>query len=289
MTYAPTRLLEVRAVVQPIVMLPNAALGIAPDAAHVGGYHCGWDDRRVAGDYSWSESTRDSSHKTNAARAFDLGWFDIQLGGRRVTLIDFNLWFVNELKANAADTRDVREFIYTPDGRTVLRWDRLGKRSSGDSSHKGHSHTSWFADAETRDKSGPFRRFFAKIGDDMSDAYNLLDSLTRTQGSATFTPDGPDGVRYGSLSNAAAIASIQRAAKDARLAADGVAEVKTRLDRITAPELTPEQLAAIAAQAGEHAAALIGGKLDALLAEVRKANEAERAGLQAELGKLAGQ
>ncbi len=53
-----------------------------------------------------------------------------------------------------------------------------------------------------------------------------------------------------------------------------------------APQLTPEQLAAIATQAGEHAAALIGGKLDALLAEVRRASEAEKAGLQAELDRL---
>lgn len=123
-------------------------------------------------------------------------------------------------------------------------------------------------------------------GDDMSDAYNLLDGLNRTQGNDTYTPDGADGARYGSLSNASAIATIQKAATDARLAADAAAEIKAKVDKLAAPQLTPEQLAAIATQAGEHAAALIGGKLDALLAEVRRANDAERAGLQAELDRL---
>ena len=47
-----------------------------------------------------------------------------------------------------------------------------------------------------------------------------------------------------------------------------------KVDGLTAPELTPEQLDAIAVKAGEHAAALIGGKLDGLLAAVA-ANRAD--------------
>lgn len=71
-----------------------------------------------------------------------------------------------------------------------------------------------------------------------------------------------------------------------------VVENQAQLDALTPKpktvpvDLTDQQLETLATTAGEHAAALIGGKLDALLAEVRKASEAERAGLQAELDKL---
>lgn len=166
MTYAPARLLDVRRFVQPIVGLPDESLGIAPDAAHVGGYHCGWDRRRIVdgvlSDYSWQESSRDWNHRTDAASAFDLGWFDVKLSGRRVTLLDFNRWLVDECAAGARDTSDIREVIYTPDGSTVRRWDRLGRRASGDSSHLSHTHVSYFRDAEAQDKTGPFRRFFGQ-------------------------------------------------------------------------------------------------------------------------------
>lgn len=177
MTYAPQRLLDVRHYLQPIIGLQDFELGIVGDAAHLGGYHHGWDQRRKAGDYSWSESTRDSSHKTNAARAFDLGMFP--------QLREFSIWLVNECRYNVEDTLDIREIIYSPDGKTVARWDRLGKRTSGDNSHLTHTHISFFADAEDRDKTGPFKRFF---GDDMEQkeklAYPTRNSADRTVGQA---------------------------------------------------------------------------------------------------------
>lgn len=169
-TYAPHRLLEVRAYLQPIVKLPNNALGITGDQNHDGGYHHGWNQRDGDGDYSWDESPRDWNHKTEAASGFDLGWFDVWYNDKQRNLIDFNLWFVEQLKAGAPDTLNVREFIYTPDGKTVKRWDRLGIRSSGDSSHLTHSHIGYFRDAEEEDKTGPFKRYF---GDDMSWQENL--------------------------------------------------------------------------------------------------------------------
>lgn len=162
MTYAPARLLELRHYLQPITGLGIAELGIVGDQAHLGGYHHGWDDRRVSGDYSWSESARDSSHKTNAARAFDLGMFPL--------LRQFSIWLAAECAKGAPDTLDIREVIYSPDGQTVKRWDRLGKRSTGDLSHLGHTHVSFFADAEDRDKTAVFKRFF---GDDMEQSDTL--------------------------------------------------------------------------------------------------------------------
>jgi hypothetical protein len=152
MSYAPGKLLELQAYMQLQTGLPVNSLGIVGDEDHDGGYHCGWDRRNGSNDYSWVESTRDSSHKTDAARAFDCGMFGL--------LREMSVWMVGQCAAGAPDTLDIREIIYSPDGTTVLRWDRLGIRTSGDSSHQTHTHFSFFADAELRDKVALFRRFF---------------------------------------------------------------------------------------------------------------------------------
>jgi hypothetical protein len=77
------------------------------------------------------------------------------------------LWIVGQCKAGAPDTRDIREVIYSPDGVTVKRWDRLGKRSSGDDSHRDHTHISYHRDAEGRDKVSLFKRFFEGTPSDL--------------------------------------------------------------------------------------------------------------------------
>lgn len=162
MTYAPSRLLEVRAYLKPITGLSDYELGIVGDEDHDGGYHHGWDQRRIIDgvlrDYSWLESTRDSSHKTNAASAFDLGMF--------ARLRELSVWLAEQCAANkrdpnvAKDCADIRSIIYSPDGLVVKRWDRISSRTTGDSSHRGHTHISYFRDAEDRDKTAVFRRFF---------------------------------------------------------------------------------------------------------------------------------
>jgi hypothetical protein len=156
MTYAPTRLLELRRYLRQQTGLSDNALGIVGDENHDGGYHHGWDDRRIrngqTSDYSWTESTRDSSHRTNAAAAIDIGMFD--------RLLELNRWLVGQCEAGAQDCTDIRSIIYTDNGTTVKRWDRLRRRTTGDSSHLYHTHVSYFRDAEDRDKTKPFRRFF---------------------------------------------------------------------------------------------------------------------------------
>ncbi len=156
MTYAPQALLDLRAYMRPLTGLSDAELGIVGDENHNGGYHHGWDNRNISNgitrDYSWTESSRDASHKTNAASAFDLGMFP--------ELQQLSVWMVEQCRAGAPDTADIREIIYSPDGKVVLRWDRLGIRTSGDPSHLTHTHFSWFRDAELAPKTGPFRRFF---------------------------------------------------------------------------------------------------------------------------------
>ncbi|MBM0279330.1 hypothetical protein [Micromonospora tarensis] len=179
MTRAPANLLAVRSLL--LTHLDNAPgpndlepseVGIVGDPAHRGGYHCG-SDRVVPGDYSVVESPRDRAGLTLDAAALDVGQFDVRSGGRTNTLASFSVWCVAQCAANAADTRDIREIIYSPDGTTVKRWDRLGKRSTGDSSHRWHTHFSFFRDAikAGRDQRPLFRRYLSSIGlleDDMT-------------------------------------------------------------------------------------------------------------------------
>jgi hypothetical protein len=180
MTRAPANLLAVRSLL--LTHLDNAPgpddldpaeVGIVGDPAHRGGYHCG-SDRVVPNDYSVVESPRDRAGLTLDAAALDVGQFDVRSGGRSNTLPSFSVWCVAQCAANAADTRDIREIIYSPDGSTVKRWDRLGKRTTGDSSHRWHTHFSFFRDAikAGRDQRPLFRRYLSSIGlledDDMT-------------------------------------------------------------------------------------------------------------------------
>jgi hypothetical protein len=151
MTFAPSPLKKAQAYLHDVTGLGWASLGIVGDSAHRGGYHCG-SDRVDADDYSVDESARDRQGLSGAASALDIGSFN--------RLREFSKWLVAECKAGAEDTKDIREVIYSPDGQTVRRWDRLGIRSSGDSSHRFHTHISFFRDSEDRDKTAVFRRFF---------------------------------------------------------------------------------------------------------------------------------
>ena len=96
----------------------------------------------------------------------DVGTFSVRSGGGTHNLRTFSTWMVAQCVANAADTRDIREIIYSPDGRTVRRWDRLGRRTSGDSSHLYHTHFSFFRDSTKagRDLTPLFRRYLTAIG-----------------------------------------------------------------------------------------------------------------------------
>lgn len=137
-------------------------VGIVGDSAHRGGYHCG-RDRCSTSDYSVAESQRDRAGLSLASSALDVGEFDEVVAGQRVTLRTLSLWLVEQCRAGTPDTADIREVIYSPDGKTVKRWDRLGRRSSGDSSHLVHTHISYFRDSEGRSKRPLFVRFAAQL------------------------------------------------------------------------------------------------------------------------------
>ncbi|MFY1595499.1 hypothetical protein [Micromonospora sp. WMMD737] len=145
--------------------LEPAEVGIVGDAAHRGGYHCG-SNRVVARDYSVIESPRDSVGLTLDASALDVGQFKVRSGGRTHDLRSFSTWCVAQCVAGTPDSRDIREIIYSPDGKVVRRWDRLRKRTSGDNSHLWHTHISFFRDSikANRDQTPLFRRYLTSIG-----------------------------------------------------------------------------------------------------------------------------
>lgn len=165
MTTAPQNLLDARSLLLAHLPIHPLAVGIVGDPAHRGGYHCG-ADRVTSSDYSVRESTRDRNGLTDYASALDVGTFKVTINGRLHTLRTFSAWLVAQCRAGAPDTADIREVIYTVDGSTVRRWDRLGIRSSGDRSHLTHTHISYFRDATRagRDLARLFRRYLTEIG-----------------------------------------------------------------------------------------------------------------------------
>lgn len=160
MTYAPPTLL---ALAKLWVAEGGVNLGIVGDTRHVGGgvsYHLG-KDQLTATAYS-RVTARDKAGLTNAASAMDFG----RLDGSLTKLQAFSKWLVAQARANKPGTSDMREIIYSPDGKTVLRWDRQRGYSSAprageaDDSHLTHTHVSWYRDAESRDHTTAIRPYF---------------------------------------------------------------------------------------------------------------------------------
>lgn len=169
MSYAPGTIYAVRSYLQPKTKLSASALGIVGDAAHQrrASYHNGQDaisryGRTSANDYSIRTPRDREPYLTNAASALDIGNFSVS--GK--TLRGLSLSLVAQARANLPGTRDIREIIYSPDGRRVLRWDRergyssLPREGEADDSHRWHTHVSWYRDSEDRTKTGPFKRYF---------------------------------------------------------------------------------------------------------------------------------
>lgn len=198
MSFAPPTILAARALVKKHVpQLSWVELGIVGDDAHANsgtGYHLGKDALKASA-YSIIESARDKRGLSNAASALDIGWFKITAKGKTWTLRDFSKWLVAECERGAADTKDIREVIYSPDGKVVKRWDALKKRTSGDDSHLSHSHLSWFRDSEFRDKTSIFKRWFIHIGliegdEDMpitTAEFEKIRSIVKEEVAKTFT------------------------------------------------------------------------------------------------------
>lgn len=160
MTYAPASL---RTLASYWKEQGGVNLGIVGDAGHAAkgySYHLGRDQLAVSA-YS-RQTARDKAGLSEAASAIDIG----RLDGTLVRLRTFSLWLVGEGRRNAHGTVDIREIIYSPDGKVVLRWDRergyasAPRPGEADNSHLTHTHISYYRDSEARDKVEVFRGFF---------------------------------------------------------------------------------------------------------------------------------
>ena len=175
-------------------------LGIVGNTVHTVGYHLGKD--RIydgtgpgLGDNDYSvKLPRDKAGLTNYVAGLDFG----RLNGSLVSLQKFSLWLVDRCKSNAPGTNDIREIIFSPDGKVVKRWDNNAKvlyaggsgTGQGDDSHITHTHISFFRDSENRDKTGLISPYFAAVpapvseptGGDMPNITTYLPGFTAIVG-----------------------------------------------------------------------------------------------------------
>ena len=169
MTVASPALLEARAVVKSEDPdLSNDEVGIVGGPSHIvtgTSYHLGKDQLKMSKNPYSARTARDKAGLANPAVANFASALDID--DDLDELREMSTWLVNECRRPNPhpDTLDIREIIYSPDGINVWTWDREKGQTSapekrGDSSHRTHSHVSWYRDAGLRDKAGIFRRFF---------------------------------------------------------------------------------------------------------------------------------
>lgn len=160
MTYAPIKLVDLGWY---WASHGGVNLGIVGDNRHVfagTSYHLGKDQ---LADNAYSVRTaRDRAGLSNAASAIDLG----KLNGSYANLQKFSTWLVQQARHNAPGTSDMREIIFSPDGKQVLRWDRergwdsSPRTGEADDTHLTHTHISYYRDSQARDKLTPFKAYF---------------------------------------------------------------------------------------------------------------------------------
>lgn len=180
MTYAPASISDAASY---LVGQGFANLGIVGDAAHTWGYHAGKDRIFGPAGQGWADvsvkTVRDKAGLSNAASALDLGHAD------KSQLRSFTGWLINRCKANAADTRDLREVIGSLDGRNTIYYDRerdvVATNAPGvDSSHLWHTHLSFYRDSENRAKRGLFTPYWEGTGGVMGVRIKLLGTVDMT-------------------------------------------------------------------------------------------------------------
>jgi hypothetical protein len=149
-------------------------LGIVGDTKHQKkgtSYHLGKSQLKV-GAYSVRLKRDREPHLSEAASALDLGKLEKSIPKLR----KFSNWLVEQAKDD--QTPDIREIIWSPDGKEVRRWDRsLGKvivslrrrkdktivivnAGNGDATHFRHTHISFYRDSRGDPKVPYFKPFF---------------------------------------------------------------------------------------------------------------------------------
>lgn len=164
MSYAPKSLLDLRTYLSKQSGYGLSQFGIVGNTAHTGGYHLGKDRIFSSTGKGWNDYsvklTRDKSGLTDAASAID-----IKFGSDYALLRRFSTWAVDQCKKKAPGFSDIREIIYSPDGKVVWRWSGVDYQihtgpGNGDNSHLWHTHISYFRDSENRDKVNFYSAFF---------------------------------------------------------------------------------------------------------------------------------
>lgn len=168
MTFAPQSLLACRDVFQArFPQIPDEGLGIVGGPSHVltgTSYHLGADQLKMGRDPYSARTARDKAGLSNAASAFDI---TDQIGV--VLLRQLSIWLVAQCRVKAADTLDIREITFSPNGEAVLTWDRENGVTSfpvqrGSLSHRTHTHVGFYRDSEHRNRHAVFERFFTERG-----------------------------------------------------------------------------------------------------------------------------
>lgn len=171
MTVASPALLEARAYLKgQDPDLSNDEVGIAGGPSHVAtgtSYHLGKDQLKMGRNPYSARTARDKAGLANPATANFASALDVD--DDLDELREMSVWIVDECrKPNPhPDTLDIREVIYSPDGVNVWTWDREKGQTSppekrGDSSHRTHSHFSFYRDAGLKPKVPIFRRFYER-------------------------------------------------------------------------------------------------------------------------------
>lgn len=165
-TYAPQSLLTWRRVfTSRFPHIPATDFGIVGGPSHIltgTSYHLGRDQLKLSRDPYSVRTARDKAGLSDAASAGDV---TDEIGPP--LLRELSQWVVAQARLGASDAADLREVIFSPDGRAVLTWDRERGRTSypmprGDLSHRTHTHFSWYRDSEFHDRAALFERFFTE-------------------------------------------------------------------------------------------------------------------------------
>jgi hypothetical protein len=142
-------------------------------------------------------------------------------------------------ECQAGRITDMREVIYSDDGKRVLRYDRERGQSSAprtgeaDASHTWHTHISWYRDAEAREKVTPFRRFYEPTQPEPEEPVNSEDvkDVQRAMNELGTVPALKVDGHYGPLTRAAVKGIAERQATRFEATAEAAAyRVRTAKD-----------------------------------------------------------
>jgi hypothetical protein len=289
MTYAPQTYKDARAyLIEQLDMHPGRVVHDDLDPAEVGivgseahkrkgvSYHLGKSDLKMWLDPYSVRLARDRKGLTDGAAALDIGEFRKRLpSGIVVTHRTLGDWLLKQCHAGARDAAWIREVIWSPDGKTVLRYDReRGQRSAprpgeADDSHLTHDHLSGYRDQEHTPKKPLFERFMREMGDDD------MPSVGEIWGAKVGKGDRREAVSV----------ALVRAANGAQDAAAGTDAIL----KLLAGETDAERIIAEIREQGEQTRAAIDARVRELaeqLAPGLAAAVAERLGVEIEASEV---